>query len=858
MEQHRCHGCMKLIEEAVCPHCGYGEGKANTENQLPAGTVLQEKYLVGKALGQGGFGITYIGCDLDLDLVVAIKEFFPVALVNRDSGETLTVKVNAPDLEDKYHQNRSRFLKEAKALAKLQDVPQIVGIRGFFEENGTAYIVMEYVQGMDLRHYVRKQGGRLTPEQLFPLMDPVLQALDRVHKARLVHRDVSPDNIMILPDGGVKLLDFGAVRDAGGSDADIDLSHSTEAILKHGFAPMEQYRSRGNLGPWTDEYGICASAYYCLTGRVPPDAPSRAMGEAEVDWNAVPGLEKHQRTALEKGMSMRAKDRFGDLEALRTALMQKPETGPEEDSEDEEDFEKIVVVRRFGFVPLLVALVMTAGICFAGLRFVSQLQLGDVLGKVGLTQEIVTDYVLLQSGLGPEPTEPIAEEGEASVQTDSTEPTEYSTKNEPWHLNQMMRRPLEALEAVGIPRESIQRAVFLDTLEGAPDNTIDVSLRKNGAVLAWVDWSSGCTVYFAAEGGINGRVSCENLFDSCSSLTTVTFGDAYHTDDCQNMSDMFFACVNLETVDLDRLNTRKVQDMSQMFCLMSWRVKNMTTQYTYNEKITSLDLSSWDMADVRYLQKMFYGCKALKEVNTTGWDLSKSRDMTEMFALSGLETLDAGHWKLNPSLALDLGGMFRDCANLKYVNTSGWNTERVVDLAYMFSGCENLQTVDVSGWNLKNVKTISGMFLNCRCVTGLNTSNWNTIRISDMHEAFSGCWALDELDVSGWQTGIVKDMGDMFYDCPNLTQLQVGGWTVTNALNMKRMFSGSGIYEADVGSWNVSRTLNMEEMFYNCMNLEDLDLGDWQTNTQLKYNNFCSEWTRINDFTWQEFFWNRK
>ena len=135
MEQHRCHGCMKLIEEAVCPHCGYGEGKANTENQLPAGTILQEKYLVGKALGQGGFGITYIGFDMDLELTVAVKEFFPVALVNRENSETLSVRVNAPDMEEKFLQNRSRFLKEAKALAKLRDVPQIVGIRGFFEEN---------------------------------------------------------------------------------------------------------------------------------------------------------------------------------------------------------------------------------------------------------------------------------------------------------------------------------------------------------------------------------------------------------------------------------------------------------------------------------------------------------------------------------------------------------------------------------------------------------------------------------------------------------------------------------------------------------------------------------------------------
>ena len=336
MALRRCYGCMNLIEEAVCPHCGYSIHDNNESNQLPVGTVLRNQYLIGKVIGHGGFGITYIGWDLYLDMVVAIKEFYPASAVNRDNTLSLSVRLNTPDTAQHYEVSRERFLREAKTLAKLSSVPEIVGIQGYFTDHNTAYIIMEYVRGVDLRNYVQQRGGRISAEELFPMLEPVLRALDTVHKSGLVHRDISPDNIMLQSGGRTKLLDFGAVRDVDNLDADVDLSHSTEAILKHGFAPMEQYRSRGNLGPWTDEYGFCASIYYCLSGQVPPDAPTRAMDDAQPDWDSIPGLTPVQRAALEKGMSMRAKDRFGSMEELRKALYEgqfvptEPVSGPDD------------------------------------------------------------------------------------------------------------------------------------------------------------------------------------------------------------------------------------------------------------------------------------------------------------------------------------------------------------------------------------------------------------------------------------------------------------------------------------------------------------------------------------------------
>ena len=328
MEKHRCFGCMGVTENTVCEKCGWPLGKNNEPHQLPVGTRLHGQYVIGRVLGQGGFGITYLGWDDYLDMPVAVKEFYPNSMVTRECSVSLEVHCITEQVRPGYDMSKERFLREAKALAMLRDVPEVVRIHGFFEENGTAYIVMEYVRGTDLATYVARRGGRLTPDETFRILWPVMRALDRVHQADLVHRDISPDNIMLHPRGGAKLLDFGAVRNVEGAEAGKDMAHSTEAILKHGFAPAEQYKSRGGLGPWSDEYAMCATVYYCLTGRIPPQAVERMLEDIPVEFD-IPGLPKHQREALEKGMAIRAKDRHGSMRALMEALFP-PQTGAAE------------------------------------------------------------------------------------------------------------------------------------------------------------------------------------------------------------------------------------------------------------------------------------------------------------------------------------------------------------------------------------------------------------------------------------------------------------------------------------------------------------------------------------------------
>ena len=321
MDTVLCYGCMEPTDQFICPHCGFPRNGNNQPHQLPVGSLLRGQYVIGKVLGQGGFGITYLGWDRYLDTKVAIKEFYPSAMVSRDCTHSTCVLCTGDQTSGPFRNSRERFLREAKALAKFEGNSAIVGIKSFFEENDTAYIIMEYVKGTSLERYVAIRGGRVSFDETTRLLQPVMDALAKVHDAGMVHRDISPDNIILHPMGGAKLLDFGAVRDVESPNADQALARSTEAILKHGFAPIEQYQSRGSLGPWTDVYALCATIWYCVTGRVPTDAPARIIEELPLAWDSVPGLTAHQQEVLRKGTALRAKDRYASVGALRQDLM---------------------------------------------------------------------------------------------------------------------------------------------------------------------------------------------------------------------------------------------------------------------------------------------------------------------------------------------------------------------------------------------------------------------------------------------------------------------------------------------------------------------------------------------------------
>lgn len=305
-----CYGCMKEKGEAkVCPKCGWVEGtEAESPLHLKPGTILSGKYLVGRVLGHGGFGITYLACDINLGAKLAIKEYFPQGMATRSFGDP-TISVYSGNTKEHFQYGLDKFLEEARTLVKFDDISEIVTVKDFFKENNTAYLVMSYVEGITLKQYVEQKGGRIPLDMVLNIMLPVMRALEEVHKEGILHRDISPDNIYMTKNFNVKLLDFGAARFAMG-----EYSKSLSVILKPGYAPEEQYRTRGNQGPWTDVYAVAATMYRALTGETPPDALDRLFNDdIKPPSELRVEISRNIESAIMKAMAIKASDRYQSI-----------------------------------------------------------------------------------------------------------------------------------------------------------------------------------------------------------------------------------------------------------------------------------------------------------------------------------------------------------------------------------------------------------------------------------------------------------------------------------------------------------------------------------------------------------------
>ena len=268
-----CYSCMQQIENDKlhnCPHCGEPLAVGETPSQyLRPGTVLQGKFIVGKALGAGGFGNTYIGWNPLLLCKVAIKEFFPGQLCRR-LEDGVTVSPNDERTAPHFRAGLHQFLEEARSVANLQDIKGVVSIYTFFEANGTGYIVMEYLEGMDVKSILQRSGDKKDYEWSRRVILTVLHTLRDIHKRGVLHRDIAPDNIFVTNEGVIKLIDFGAARHAS------ELANMrSEVILKQGYAPIEQYSKTAPQGPYTDLYAVAALFYRMMTGMKPLPANDR-------------------------------------------------------------------------------------------------------------------------------------------------------------------------------------------------------------------------------------------------------------------------------------------------------------------------------------------------------------------------------------------------------------------------------------------------------------------------------------------------------------------------------------------------------------------------------------------------------
>ena len=310
-----CYHCMRDKGGAeVCPYCHNRTIPEALPHQMRPGTLLAGRYTLGRVLGEGGFGITYIGIENTLQITVAVKEYYPHGYSSRNTAVNNTVSVISGDKDAFYHKGRARFLNEARTLARFQSDAGIVNVIDFVEENNTAYIIMEYLDGITLREYL-KNNGVVKPDEAIRMLMPVMRALEDVHRAGIIHRDISPDNIMMLRDGSLKLMDFGAARDFDSEN------RSMSVLLKHGYAPEEQYRRNGVQGPWTDVYGICATLYRIITGMTPQDAIERVLrDELRRPFELGIAISPSQENAIMYGLAVHRENRCPNMGTLISLL----------------------------------------------------------------------------------------------------------------------------------------------------------------------------------------------------------------------------------------------------------------------------------------------------------------------------------------------------------------------------------------------------------------------------------------------------------------------------------------------------------------------------------------------------------
>lgn len=311
MDFNRCMGCMEELSSnlEVCPNCGYKKGTP-PENALHLApeTILSGRYIIGRVLGSGGFGVTYLAWDLEMERKVAIKEYLPKDFATRFPGQTV-VSVFGGEQTQFFETGLNSFVDEAKRLAKFNSLNGIVNIYDSFLENETAYIVMEFLDGETLKDLAKREK-KIPYQQAVEYIIPVLRELEKVHAEGIIHRDIAPDNIFLTKDGKVKLIDFGASKYATYLH-----SKSLSSVVKSGYSPEEQYRSRGKQGPWTDVYAISATLYRLITGEVPVDAQDRKNINEPENILKKPSelgidIPANVETAIMNGLNLYAENRY--------------------------------------------------------------------------------------------------------------------------------------------------------------------------------------------------------------------------------------------------------------------------------------------------------------------------------------------------------------------------------------------------------------------------------------------------------------------------------------------------------------------------------------------------------------------
>ena len=548
-------------EQKFCPECGRPYGSVNTESfALKPGTILDGKYLVGEMLGQGGFGITYIGFDLLLEQKVAIKEYFPMStgMVSREN-RSMVVWSNAMMGKTGTQKGFDSFLKEARKMAKLGGIPGVVGVKSVFIQNETAYIVMDFIEGETLLKKLQREGP-MPFDTCLSLLTPIIQSLAEVHEHGIIHRDISPDNIMVRPDGRLILLDLGAAKDLDiqGRDGNVQ---SSQMVAKQGFSPIEQYQRNASIGPWTDVYAMAATIYYCCTGILPPTAVDRIV---DGTLTCQPLLTQAQFDVLAYCMSIRAENRPRSMTALLQMAV-RPQGGQAEPPRavptPPQPVETVKAPPRPAEVqaapkPTYPTPTPSAPPQPAAPRPAptavkpayqppaspqpSQQKRSFPKWLIPVAAVVV---LLLCIFIGS------AKKASATDTVYVMAPTPYNGTSYFWGQERYLR-------------EDVYYVSFLSSLKSAPSDAWDMSDAGDGSILAWM---SGNNLYVASNGKIAPNPNASNMFGRFVNLKEINFGRNFDTSNVTNMSYMFYNCRSLTKLDLSYFHASSATNTTSMF-----------------------------------------------------------------------------------------------------------------------------------------------------------------------------------------------------------------------------------------------------------------------------------------------------
>ena len=671
--------------ETFCSECGRPYGSVETEPfALKPGTILDGKYLVGEMLGQGGFGITYIGFDLLLEQKVAIKEYYPMStgMVSRENSTTV-VWSSAVMQKSGMEKGFDSFLKEARKMAKLGGIPGVVGVKSVFIQNETAYIVMDFIEGETLLKKLQREGP-MDYGTCISLMTPIMQALAEVHKHGIIHRDISPDNIMVQSDGKLILLDLGAAKDLDiqGKDGNVQ---SSQMVAKHGFSPVEQYGQAGKIGPWTDVYAMAATIYYCCTGVLPPSATDRTIDDT---LTCRPRLTKEQFDVLAFCMSVLPQKRPQNMDALLQII-----THPAGKTPPVRDVPKTEPVRpeTRNLQP-------------------PKPDPGRPLPKwliPGIAAAVAVIALIISVGSGGKKSTPASSVKAPAAQTVATEPVptvpmevhtmaaaDYAFDEDAffWGQERYMRKDVKTL-------------TFQSSLQNVPSSAWDVSEAGDGSVLAWMDNGN---LYVAADGAIapNSNASC--LLQAFANLKTIDFGNCFDTSNVTDMHSMFAGCSSLTSLDLSGFDTSNVTYMSYMFQMC--------------DNLSNVDLSSFSTSNVTNMRSTFESCGSLIRLDLTSFDTSKVTDMNSMFYECGSLT-QLNLTSFDTSKVTDMAFMFTSCNSLTSLDLSNFDTSNVTNMLWMFGLCYDLTSLNLSNFDTSAVTEMDDILTGCDVLTDFNCSD---------------------------------------------------------------------------------------------------------------------------------------